>query len=130
MDLAQDTILVVDDEPTVLSFCKLALTRGGYHVLEARSGQEALRSVEGGARVRLALLDVMMPVMNGIELAKRLNQIDPSIDILLMSGFSANEVKNVAGGGHPYRIVWKPFKTDSLLRMIQTVLDAQTGEPR
>ena len=121
----QDTILVVDDEATVLNFCKLILTRGGYRVVEARSGPEALRLLKAEeAPIRLALVDVVMPEMNGFELAKHLRTLDPKTDILLMSGYSINEVRNLAGGDNPFRIIWKPFKTESLLRMIQNVLDA------
>jgi CheY-like chemotaxis protein len=101
------------------------LSRGGYKVLEARSGADALRAVQAtGTPIRLALLDVVMPEMNGFELASRLRQIDANTEILLMSGYSVNEVRNIAGGDCPYRIIWKPFKTESLLRMIQNVLDA------
>jgi two-component system cell cycle sensor histidine kinase/response regulator CckA len=126
MDLPQDTILVVDDEPTVLNFCKLILSRSGYQVLEARTGADGLQVAQSaGVRIRLALLDVVMPGMNGIELANRLRQLDPKMEVLLMSGYSVNEIRNIAGGDHPYRIIWKPFKTESLLRMIQTVLDGQ-----
>ena len=122
---AQDTVLVVDDEATVLNFCKLILTRGGLQVLTATSGPDAVRLVEHGeTRIRLALLDVVMPGMTGFELAARLRQADSNIDILLMTGFSVNEVRNIAGGDCPYRIIWKPFKAESLLRMVQTVLDA------
>ena len=116
---------MVDDEATVLNFCKLILTRGGYRVVEARSGPEALRLLKAEeAPIRLALVDVVMPEMNGFELAKHLRNLDPKTDILLMSGYSINEVRNLAGGDNPFRIIWKPFKTESLLRMIQNVLDA------
>ncbi|HEY1337445.1 MAG TPA: response regulator [Bryobacteraceae bacterium] len=124
MDIPQDTILVVDDEATVLNFCKLILTRSGFAVVEARNGEEALRQVPpSGSPIRLALIDVVMPGMNGFELAKQIRRRAPRMEILLMSGYSVSEVKNIAGGDHPYRVMWKPFKADSLVRMIQTVLD-------
>jgi two-component system, cell cycle sensor histidine kinase and response regulator CckA len=124
-DVAQDAILVVDDDATVLNLCKLILSRGGYRVLEARSGQEAIRIVQtAGQPVRLALLDVIMPGMNGIELARQLQSTNPATPVLLMSGYSVNEVRKVAGGDHPYRLIWKPFKADSLLRMVQSVMEA------
>jgi CheY-like chemotaxis protein len=123
-DALQETLLVVDDDETVLRLSKLILSRGGYRVLDARSGPDALRlSRTAGTPIRLALLDVVMPGMNGFELAAQLRQSDPNIEIVLMSGYTASEVRNLAGGDHPYRVIWKPFKTDSLLRMIQTVLD-------
>lgn len=115
---------MVDDEPTVLNFCKLILSRGGYHVIEAKNAIEALSLARSSKPVHLALLDVVMPGMNGVELAKQLRQMEPKPEILLMSGYSVNEVRNIAGGDCPFRLVWKPFKADPLLRMIQTVLDA------
>jgi DNA-binding NtrC family response regulator len=124
-ELSQETILIVDDEPSVLNFCKLILTRGGYRVLEARNGTEGLAAARAaGTRIRLALLDVVMPGMNGFELAEQLHKLDRNMLVVLMSGYSVSEVKRIAGGDHPYRIIWKPFKADSLLRMIETVLDS------
>jgi DNA-binding NtrC family response regulator len=124
MDLPQETILVVDDEIAVLNFCKLVLTRGGYRVLEASSGADALRLIQNSKpQIRLALLDVVLPGINGIELANEVKKIDPKIEVLVMTGYSVSEVRKIAGD-HSYRIMWKPFKTESLLRMIQTVLDA------
>ncbi len=126
-EIAQDTILVVDDEPAVLSFCKLILARGGYRVVDARNGPEALKLARTpGTRINLAMLDVVMPGMNGFELASQLRQIDPDLKILLMSGYSVNEVRNIAGGDYSYRVMWKPFKAESMLRMVQTVLDEAT----
>lgn len=121
---------MVDDEPTVLSFCKLILARGGYRVLEAKNAAEGLALARGSGPVQLALLDVVMPGMNGIELAKHLQTLEPKPEILLMSGYSVNEVRNIAGGDCPFRLVWKPFKADPLLRMIQTVLDSAPREKK
>src|SRR5690242_3408100 len=113
-----DTILVVDDEPTVLSLCERILKLGGYSVLSAPNGDAALRiSARAEQPPDLALLDVMMPGMNGLELATQLRGNYPDMPIVLMSGFGPKEVARVVGV-HPYRIIWKPFKADSLLRMI------------
>ena len=127
----QETILVVDDEATVLNLCKLILSRGGYRVLEAKNAAEAMRVAQSaGSRIHLALLDIVMPGVNGFELAKQLRQLNPAPEVLMMSGYSVNEVRNIAGGDFPYRVVWKPFRADSLLRMVQTVIDAvQRREP-
>ena len=113
-----ETILVVDDEPTVLLYCERVLELAGYRVAQARSGQEALRVSQGLKHpIDLALLDVMMPGMNGIELATHLRAAQPNLPIVLMSGFGPQEIGRVVGE-HSYRIVWKPFQRDSLLRMI------------
>ena len=122
-----ETILLVDDEPTVLTLCQRILNLGGYGVLPASSGEEALRLLQDRtATIDLALLDVMMPGMNGIELADRIQSANPSIRIVLMSGYGPNEVARVVGVGR-YRIIWKPFKTESLLRMIENAVAGSTG---
>jgi two-component system, cell cycle sensor histidine kinase and response regulator CckA len=119
-----ETVLVVDDEPAVLNLCRRMLEVGGYQVLAAGGGNEALQLLESSAQpIDLALLDVVMPTMNGIELANRIRQARPDVRILLMSGFGPNEVARVLGS-QPYRIMWKPFKTESLLRMIENALAA------
>jgi two-component system cell cycle sensor histidine kinase/response regulator CckA len=128
-EVPQETILVVDDEPAVLNVCKLTLTRGGYRVITATNGPDALRLARAEKRIHLALLDVVMPGMNGFDVAKQLEQLNPKPEILLMSGYSVNEVRNIAGGDFPYRVVWKPFKSESLLRMIQTVLEGIIRDP-
>jgi DNA-binding NtrC family response regulator len=118
------TILIVDDEPTVLSLCQAILKRGGYEVLAASGGTAALSLLENNNnQIELALLDVIMPGMNGIELARRIQVTHPDTKILLMTGFDPNEIAQVVGGSNPYRITWKPFKTDSLLQMIENMLD-------
>jgi len=121
------TILVVDDEPTVLNLCQRMLQVGGYEVLQAPSGEAAIRLVRDPQNsIDLALIDVMMPIMNGIELAARLKAAQPALPIVLMTGFTIREIERIVAD-HPYRIIWKPFKTDSLLRMIENALGESTA---
>ena len=118
-----ETILVVDDEPTVLTLCQRILQLGGYNVVPAPNGQEALRKLQNSPTpVDLALIDIMMPGMNGTQLAVRIKAEHPNLPIVLMTGFSLAEVQQVIGENNPYRIIWKPFKTESLLRMIENAL--------
>jgi two-component system cell cycle sensor histidine kinase/response regulator CckA len=118
-----ETILVVDDEPTVLNLCRRILQLGGYSVVSANNGNDALRVLQSNPNpIDLALLDVMMPGMNGIELATRIQGSKPEIPVVLMSGFGPQEIARVAGDIKSYRIIWKPFKTESLLRMIENAM--------
>jgi CheY-like chemotaxis protein len=122
-----ETILVVDDEPTVVGLCRRMLERDGYRVLTADSGAGALQLLDSHAEaIDLALLDVMMPDMNGVELARRIEARRPGTPVVLMSGFTQQEITRVAGDIKPYRIIWKPFRTASFLRMIENALG--TGE--
>ena|SRR5579862_9726837 len=123
-----ETVLIVDDESTVLNLCRRMLEVGGYQVLTAGGGNEALQLLQSNAEpIDLALLDVVMPAMNGIDLANRLQQARPGMRILLMSGFGPKEIARVAGNAQPYRIIWKPFKTESLLRMVENALAGSPG---
>ena len=123
-----ETILVVDDEPTVLNLCRRILELGGYSVVTATGGADALKRLDSGTSpIDLALLDVMMPIMNGIELARRIQAEKPKMPVVLMTGFGPQEIARVAGDNNPYRIIWKPFKTESLLRMIENALGGSAG---
>jgi two-component system cell cycle sensor histidine kinase/response regulator CckA len=119
------TILLVDDEPTMLALCQRILGLGGYEVLPAGTAEEAFRVLQNGTTaVDLLLSDVVMPGMNGIELANRVRSTHPNTKVVLMSGYGPRDIEKVAGGQNPYRIIWKPFKAESLLRMIENVLDS------
>src|SRR5262252_8594298 len=113
------TILVVDDEPTVLDTVRDGLTAHGYQVLKAASGEEALQVAQNhqGA-IALALIDVVMPTMNGPDLAHRLHQIRPDLKVLFMSGFST-EVVVVQGVTASEPLLVKPFSLENLERKVR-----------
>jgi len=123
MSPAGATILVVDDEPTVLETVRDGLTAHGYQVLTAGSGEEALQVAQAYQGViALALVDVVMPVMSGPDVAQRLHQARPDLKILFMSGFST-EVVVVHGitAGEPLLV--KPFSLESLARKVHELVD-------
>ncbi len=88
-DQPAKTILIVDDEAIIRDLCSRALK--GYQVLVAADGDEALALFEKGG-VDVILSDVMMPKMNGIELLKRIKDIDPTSVVLIMTGFAEKDV--------------------------------------
>lgn len=123
MSPAGATILVVDDEPTVLETVRDGLMAHGYQVLTAGSGEEALQVAQAHQGViALALVDVVMPVMSGPEVAQRLHQARPDLKIMFMSGFST-EVVVVHGitAGDPLLV--KPFSLESLARKVHELVD-------
>jgi signal transduction histidine kinase len=93
MELRQEgkgkTILVVDDEAIIRDLCTRALK--GYRVLGASNGEEALK-VFGQGGIDVILTDVMMPKMNGIELLKRLKEQEPTLVVIVMTGFAEKDV--------------------------------------
>jgi len=83
------TILIVDDEAVIRDLCRRALK--GYHLLEAGSGEAALALFDKGG-VDVILTDVMMPGMDGIELLKRIKEKEPTIVVIVMTGFAEKDV--------------------------------------
>jgi len=87
MERSISTILLADDEEVVLSLMALFLEREGHRVLTAKSGQEALALAEKhDFSIDLMIADVDMPVMSGLELARRFSESNPRTPILFVSG--------------------------------------------
>jgi signal transduction histidine kinase len=86
---AARTVLIVDDEPIIRDLCSKALT--GYRVLQAADGEEALSIFRKG-EIDVILTDVMMPRIGGIELLKRLKEIEPTLVVIVMTGFAEKDV--------------------------------------
>jgi len=120
-----ETILVVDDEAAVRHLCAKALTRAGYRVHQAGSGQEALRVFdECGETIDLLLTDMKMPRMNGSELARHLRLRRDTLKLLCVSGFPDS-----ADPEPVMDFLFKPFSRDELLGKIREVLDRNGALP-
>ena len=89
---SSSTILLVEDEPTVLRLLSDLLTQHGYAVLPCSSGAAAAASFRADGHIDLLLTDFQMPGMTGIELANLLTATRPDLSILLVSGFPADEL--------------------------------------
>jgi CheY-like chemotaxis protein len=124
-----EAILVVDDDACVLDFCCSALEKEGYVVLRAASGEDALDLCRTQARIDLALVDLVMPGMNGIELVKRLETMEGGTRVALISGCCPEEVASLIGEeGSGYRIFWKPFDLRIFPQMVRNMLDTPQRE--
>jgi len=113
------TILLVEDEEFVRSVTQEVLEMEGFHVLGAANAREAIElSGRDGDPIDLLLADVVMPGMNGKELAARSVKTLPHLKVIFMSGYSDNAVlKNLAEVSSFY--LQKPFTLDALLAKIQ-----------
>jgi two-component system, cell cycle sensor histidine kinase and response regulator CckA len=119
-----ETILVAEDEDLVRRLLKTTLTSGGYSVLEARDGVQALEVCEQmGASLDLLVTDVVMPRMTGLELARRLAIDHPDLKVLCLSGYSAEATTAQRPLEWPF--LAKPFVPATLLERVREVLDVE-----
>ena len=118
-----ETILVVEDQPEVRALAVSALQKYGYTVYEACAGAEALSFVNNfSAPLSLLVTDVVMPGMNGQELAHRLNAIRPGVKVLFVSGYT-DRAATVHGVNEPgFRYLQKPFTPESLATVVRELL--------
>jgi PAS domain S-box-containing protein len=120
-----ETILLAEDEPSVRRMVCRALRSGGYRVLEAINGAEALQIAQReSAAIHLVVSDLVMPVMGGRELGERLAQVRPGIRMLYISGYTDDDVirRGLLDPGSPF--LQKPFEAPALARKVREVLDA------
>jgi len=123
-----ETILLVEDEALVRNFTRELLTALGYRVFFATDGFEALRvQAREQCPIDLLITDVLMPHMNGPQLAKRLQQVLPNIGILFLSGYTADAAVR-QGLRAEAAFLQKPFSPDDLARKTREVLDRRRGK--
>lgn len=117
-----ETILIVDDEPALRFMCETILSHYGYRVISASDGEEAIHSLSGrpDVAIDLAVLDVIMPVMSGPELAIELQRLRPGLRILFVTGYP-DEFAGLIEGHQA--VLTKPFTSDALISKIRKLLD-------
>lgn len=118
----QPTILLVEDEPVLRRTVSRLVGRFGYQVVEAASGEEALERLAsiGQGPLDLLLTDVVMPGINGVELARRTLALRPEIKVLFMTGFADDLLRD--GPPEGAGVITKPFQKDELARKIRHCL--------
>jgi two-component system, cell cycle sensor histidine kinase and response regulator CckA len=117
--MAQETILLVEDEPAVRQLFATALSRAGYTVFEARNGGEAVKLFdEHAGAIDLLLTDMRMPYMGGAELARQLRERNQALKMICISGHSGAAATAVSTD-----FLSKPFSRDDMLKKVREVLD-------
>ena len=125
-----ETILVVDDELTILSMTQRILAHHGYGVLVAASGKEALRLFElwPDIKIDLMLVDIVMPDMNGPDLVDRICSTRPELPVLYFSGYSGKEfLRSEIACKVSY--MEKPFTALQLTTRVREILDRSIARP-
>ena len=120
------TILVVDDEPMVLSFMVEALRRAGFDVLEAADAEAAWELARGAERLDGVVTDVRLPGMPGPELLRRLRAVRPGLPALYVTGYAGDVL--VPGSGDEATCLQKPFRTSDLVATV-CALVPRAGRP-
>jgi two-component system cell cycle sensor histidine kinase/response regulator CckA len=117
--MAQETILLVEDEPAVRQLFATALSRAGYNVFEARNGEEAVKIFDQhSAAIDLLLTDMRMPYMGGAELARELRSRKTGLKLICISGYPGAMATAEATD-----FLAKPFSRDEMLSKVREVLD-------
>jgi PAS domain S-box-containing protein len=118
-----ETILLVEDEPSILKMATIMLERLGYTVIAAPTPNEAIRLAgEYSSRIDLLMTDVVMPRMNGRDLAKSILSIYPNIRLLFMSGYTANVIAHHSVLEEDVHFIQKPFSMNDLAVKIREAL--------
>jgi len=121
-----ETILLVDDEEMIRDIGSRILTKAGYNIITASNGKEALQVYqERGHDIALVILDLIMPEMGGKHCLENLIRLDPSVRVVIASGFSADGQTKEALGGGAKGFVSKPFDMRQLLQTVRKVLDGE-----
>jgi len=113
-----NTILIVDDEDSILRILEIGLTNKGYDVLIARSGIEALE-IAAKRRFRFTVLDVRLPDMNGIELGWQIKKLIPEVYNIIMTGYPEVQSAVEALRRNAYDYLTKPFTIDQVLSVVE-----------
>jgi PAS domain S-box-containing protein len=121
-----ETVLLVEDQAMVLRLARTILARLGYQVLAAATPGEAIRvAAEHAGEIHLLMTDVVMPEMNGRDLAKRLLSAHPSLRQLFTSGYPANVITHRGVLDEGVHFIQKPYSMKDLAAKLREVLDQQ-----
>ena len=124
------TILVVEDQPALRQFACRVLEGAGYHTVSAERAQQALDIVQSlrGA-IDLAIIDMILPGMSGLDLAASLDREFPAISILYISGYVNSVAMECIAHRSPDCVLLKPFTSSELLSRVELLLRNQAKKP-
>jgi DNA-binding NtrC family response regulator len=114
------TILLIDDEPAILTVMELLLNKFGYIVIPKNKAESALFLIREGINVDLVITDYRMPGMNGVEFIRALRRILPSVPVLMLTGDATVEIEPSLG---VFELINKPVLGKELDRIVKAALD-------
>ena len=116
-------ILLAEDDESMRGFLERALERAGYEVVSFDNGADALARLHEEP-FTLLLTDIVMPRMDGIELARKASEIDPELKIMFITGFAAVTLNTETAAPRDARVLSKPFHLKDLVREVDTLLES------
>jgi len=122
MTMTAERILVIDDEPNVIGLCQRTLGKEGFEVKGALSGEEGLRLLQGGG-FDLTLLDVKLPDLDGLDVLSTIQEMDPEMAVVIITGYGTMEVAVRALRSGAQDFLLKPFTLEKLMASVQKVLE-------
>ncbi len=118
-----ETVLLSEDEQDVREIAREFLESGGYKVIEAKNGQEAVElAAKHRGQIDLLVTDMVMPGMTGQDLAVRLQREHPGLAVVFMSGYSEHAATEMANADPSVRLMTKPFSRSAILRTVREIL--------
>ncbi|HEU5085104.1 MAG TPA: response regulator transcription factor [Acidimicrobiales bacterium] len=126
---ADDPVLVVEDDDKFAQLLERAFGRAGMATVHARTGDDALRCVLRGTSIRAAVLDVMIPHPDGIEVCRHLRRLDPTLPVVAISARSGSEHRSRARAAGADAFLGKPFPLRELVELIEALISQTTHEP-
>ena len=115
-------VLIVDDDVNFCNTLAKVLAKKGYEITTSNSGSGALKLVKE-KQVDMVLMDIKMPVMNGVETYKKLKTIKPNLRVIMMTAFSVDDLIKDAVKEGVYAVVRKPFDVETIINMIEKSKD-------
>jgi CheY-like chemotaxis protein len=124
-----ESILLVEDDGSVRALSKAFLERQGYRVVALMIGEDAwVHAQRYAGEIDLLFTDVVMPLMNGRELAERLRQIHPETAVLFASGYTEDAILRAGVMSDRFQFIGKPYSLQAVARKVREVLDARKWE--
>ncbi len=114
-------ILILEDQDSIRSFIKINLARAGFHVIETSTGEEALKIIKEEKNIDVAVLDIMLPGIDGLEVCKRIRKMDKTMGIIMLTAKmqEVDKINGLVSGADDY--VVKPFSPSELIARIDAL---------
>jgi len=115
-------ILVIDDDQSILSIFEYILNEAGYETITAIDGYNAIEKVKNN-KFDLVFTDVKMPGLSGIDTYKEIRKLDPKLLVVMMTGYSVDELLKEAFELGAYGVIYKPFDMEEVLSIIEKIFN-------